>query len=480
MAIGGSLLGQTEDRLFRMIVEGTREYAIFLLDSQGLVATWNAGAERIKGYKAQEVIGRHFRLFYVQADIEDGKPEHALALALKEGRFEEDALRIRKDGTQFWSRVVITALRDDNGVPIGFAKFTRDIAGQQRGADLFRLALEAAPTGMIMVNPKGSIVLVNTQVERLFGYNRAELVGRQMEMLVPERFRARHPGFRKGFFEDPKARPMGAGRDLFGRRKDGTEVPVEIGLTPLQTPDGDFVLSSVVDISQSKHAEEERERLLDQLRLTNVDLTATLKERGVLLQEIHHRVKNNLQVISSMINMQVRRMVNGASREALRECQNRVQAIALIHEKLYESDDYSRIPFADYARSLAKNIFDAARLVSGTVSLDLAFEDVALTVDKAIPTGLILNELLSNALKHAFPEGRRGILRVELGRTQDGYVTLLVRDDGVGLPAGFDIRKSKSLGLQIVSTLAEQLKAVLGVAGEPGTLFRVTFHDGTA
>jgi two-component sensor histidine kinase len=190
-------------------------------------------------------------------------------------------------------------------------------------------------------------------------------------------------------------------------------------------------------------------------------------------------VKNNLQVISSMINMQVRRLADDASRDALLECQNRLQAIALVHEKLYESDDYSRIPFADYARNLARNIFDASRVAEGTISLVLAFEDVALTVDKAIPTGLILNELITNALKHAFPEGRRGVLRIELSRNSDGQVTLVVRDDGTGFPAAIDIRRSKALGLQIVSTLADQLKAVLRVSSESGTSFSVTFHDGT-
>lgn len=269
-----------------------------------------------------------------------------MIIALREGRFEEDGVRVRGDGSQFWARIVITTIRDDAGNPIGFAKFARDITAQRRGADLFRLALEAAPTGMIMVNPLGAIVLVNTQAESLFGYDRSELIGAQIEMLVPERFRKRHQDSRTAFFEDARARPAGAGRELFAQRKDGTEVPVEIGLTPLATADGEFVLSSIVDISDSKRAEHEREELLDQLQLANVNLTGTLQEREVLLQEIHHRVKNNLQVISSMINMQVRRIAEGASRDALKECQTRVQAIALIHEKLYESDDYSRIPFA--------------------------------------------------------------------------------------------------------------------------------------
>ncbi len=375
----------------------------------------------------------------------------------------------------------------------------RDPRGVETGNDpgeQFRLVLESSPTGMIVVDQAGTIVFVNVRAERLFGYQRHELVGAPLEMLVPERFRARHADLRQKFFSNPQLQSMDPGRDLLALRKDGTEVPVEIGLSNLRTAAGDFVVSSIVDISACRDAERERDRLRDQLRIANIDLaanvkerldelrvanielTATVKEREVLLQEIHHRVKNNLQVISSMINMQVRRIPDGASRNALKECQTRVHAIALIHEKLYQSDDFSLVPFADYARSLSKSVFEASHLMGGQISLDLAFQDVALTVDKAIPTGLILNELITNALKHAFPEGRRGVLRVGLSRTADGYVTLFVGDDGIGLRAGFDLREAKSLGLQIVSTLAEQLQAILEVNGEAGTSFRMTFHEG--
>lgn len=139
----------------------------------------------------------------------------------------------------------------------------------------FRLAIEAAPTGMSMIDERGQILLVNAQAERLFGYSRAELIGQQMDVLVPDHSRARHPGFRERFFDDPRARPMGAGRDLFGRRRDGTEVPVEIGLNPLITEHGRYVLSSIVDITERKRAEREREELLGQLRGLNGRLPTT-------------------------------------------------------------------------------------------------------------------------------------------------------------------------------------------------------------
>jgi PAS domain S-box-containing protein len=360
---------------------------------------------------------------------------------------------------------------------------------RDRTADRFQFAIEAAPTGMIIVDRSGVIVLVNAQVERLFGHSREELVGRAIEVLVPTRLKSGHPDLRSTFFRDPKAREMGAGRDLHGLHKNGTEVPIEIGLSPFATPDGDFVLTSIVDITERKRAERDKEALLAQLRELNaaleqrVDertakLSASLQEREVLLQEVHHRVKNNLQVISSLINMQVRKLEDRASKEALEECQTRVQAIALIHEKLYQSRDFAQVPFSDYARSLATSVLRATGRSLGDVQLELAIEDVALPVDKAIPCGLVLNELITNALKHAFPGDRRGTIWIELARLEDGRVRLAVKDDGVGMPAELDSSKSASLGLQLIAILAEQLEGALVVSKDDRTTFEVSFPLG--
>jgi two-component sensor histidine kinase/CHASE1-domain containing sensor protein len=230
--------------------------------------------------------------------------------------------------------------------------------------------------------------------------------------------------------------------------------------------------------------EAEREEMLARLTALNADLedrvaartkqlSASLGEREVLLQEVHHRVKNNLQVISSLINMQLRTVEAGPARAALQEYQSRVEAIALIHEQLYRSKDYARVPFSEYARTLVANVFDAAA-DPGRVRPDVDIEDVAVPVDKAIPCGLLLNELLTNALKHAFPGDGRGTVTVRLSRAGDELV-LLVADDGVGLPAGFDLKVSESLGMELVTTLVEQLGATLDVSNAPGARFEIRF-----
>jgi len=285
-------------------------------------------------------------------------------------------------------------------------------------------------------------------------YDRSELIGQSLEMLVPMRFRAHHPQYRAGFLADSRARPMGAGRDLYGLRKDGSEIPIEIGLNPLRTEQGLFVLSSVVDITERKRFESQ---LRDQLR-----------ERDVLLQEIHHRVKNNLQVISSLINLQLNRMEPGGSYNALQECSLRVLAIAHIHEQLYVSKDFTRVPFSEYAYNLAGVVFRTTGVSPSRVRLELDLKPTSVAVDTAIPCGLILSELITNALKHAFPDDRAGRVRVELGEVDERRLFLSVCDDGVGLPAGFDLARCESLGMQLIQTLAAQVDGELAFTSERG------------
>lgn len=315
--------------------------------------------------------------------------------------------------------------------------------GQSHSEDQFRLALEAAPAGMLMMDSAGRIVLVNAQIEKLFGYTRSELIGQSLEMLLPDRFRAGRSRYPAGLLADGSARPMGADEDLFGLRKDGSEIPIEIGLNPLRTPEGAFVLSSVVDITERKRFE--------------AALQEQLRERDVLLQEIHHRVKNNLQVISSLISLQLGRMSPGRSYDALQECSLRVLAIAHIHEQLYLSRNFARVPFSEYAHNLAAIVFRTTGVSPERVHLQLELEPISIAVDAAIPCGLILSEVLTNALKHGFPHERRGSVRIELRRLDEARLLLAVSDDGVGLPDGFDPARCDSLGMQLIQTLAGQI-----------------------
>jgi two-component sensor histidine kinase len=191
-------------------------------------------------------------------------------------------------------------------------------------------------------------------------------------------------------------------------------------------------------------------------------------------------VKNNLFVIASLIEMQIRQVSDPSARTALEECQSRVHSIALIHASLHQTRDYASITLFEYARDLAANVFDVTGVSHENVALNLHVEPrtLVLGVDKAVPCGLILNELINNSLKHAFPGGRHGKVEVELRRVTESEVRLSVADDGVGLPFDFDVRTSKSLGMQLVSALVEQLDGKLEIGRREGASFGVTFPAG--
>ncbi len=212
-------------------------------------------------------------------------------------------------------------------------------------------------------------------------------------------------------------------------------------------------------------------------KLAEAQIQASLREKEVLLQEIHHRVKNNLQVISSLLDLQSQQIEESAMLEVFRESQNRVKSMALVHEKLYQSKNFAKINFAEYTESLVKYLFKAYELQSGHITLKLYIDEVTLNIDTAIPCGLIINELVSNALKHAFPDNQSGTITISLHSDINQNLTLIVKDDGVGLPMDWDFKNTKSLGLQLVKVLTKQLKGTIEIERTRGSQFRLDFWE---
>jgi PAS domain S-box-containing protein len=326
---------------------------------------------------------------------------------------------------------------------------------------LFRQIVEAAPNAMVMINRDGRIEMVNAQVEKAFGYQRNEMLGRSIEMLLAERFRGDHPGLHAAFFTSPRPGPMGVGRDLFARRKDGSEFQVEIGLNPIETDDGLMVLSAIVDIS---HRIEEAERI-----------QAALKEKDVLLGEIHHRVKNNLQIIYSLLHLQSAHITDPAARDLLRDSQNRVRSMALIHQTLYGSRDFAAVDFARFVDTLLPVLTEAYGVDPGRIAIRVNVDPVRLPIKAAVPCGLVVNELIANAFKHAFPANGGGEIRVALTRQLGEEALLSVSDNGVGLPDHVDLESSTTLGLQLVGLLANQLNGALTTHRSQPTRFSLRF-----
>jgi PAS domain S-box-containing protein len=244
-----------QEEKYRLLIDGVQDYAIFTIDPHGMVASWNAGAERIKGYKAGEIIGQNFSRFYLQSDIDQGKPKAELLVAAAAGRSETEHWRMRKDGSRFWAIVVITAARNSSGTLLGFSEISRNISERKETEAKYRGLLEAAPDAMVVVNQDGEIVLLNVQAEKQFAYHRDELIGQPVKNIIPEGFaeRLRADGLRS--VEDASAQQIGTGIELTGRRKDGSDFPIEIMLSPLESAEGILVTAAIRDISVRKAAE---------------------------------------------------------------------------------------------------------------------------------------------------------------------------------------------------------------------------------
>jgi len=238
----------SEDQ-YRTLLNEVQDHAIFMLDPMGHVVTWNAGAERINGYTAKEIIGRSFSCFFPQADIDGGKPAEMLKIAAAEGRQEEHGRRVRKNGSQYVSSTTYTALRDRDGGLRGFSEITRDLSETKESGAKYLGLLEAAPDAMVVVNQSGEIVLVNLQAEKQFGYHRDELLGQKVSNIVPQGFAERlvADGLRSA--EEALAQQIGTGIELTARRKDGSEFPIEIMLSPLRSPNGILVTAAIRNIS---------------------------------------------------------------------------------------------------------------------------------------------------------------------------------------------------------------------------------------
>ncbi|HMF78150.1 MAG TPA: PAS domain S-box protein [Bryobacteraceae bacterium] len=442
----------------------------------GTILYWNSGAESTYGWPREEALGRKSHelleaafplpLAEIQAEL------------LKTGSWNGEFVQRRRDGSSIWVASTWALHRNLQGEPISVANVNNDITELKHANEALRASeatarslFENASQGILTADRAGRIVDANAMAQGLFGYTRAELTGALVEMLLPESFRARHTGHRAAYAQNPHARPMGQGMDLVGRRKDGSEFPVEISLSFVaEHRSGGLAMAFVSDITARKQANQEREGLIAKLE-------AALSEKIVLLKEVHHRVKNNMAVIAGLLGMQANTFNDERLSSALAESQQRVASMALIHEYLYATGHLDRVNFGKYVQQLASEICMSYAMVSDRLAVAIEAEEIDLPVHRAIPCGLILNELLSNAFKHAFPDGRGGKINVRLARLEAGEISLSCEDDGVGVPESFDWRNSKSLGLKIIQILTRQIDGKLALDRSGGTRFELRFSS---
>jgi PAS domain S-box-containing protein len=483
-----------------------------MLDADGVVVNWSLGAERIKGYGEADIVGRHFSVFYTLEDRMLGAPAAALSSALATGHYEDDAIRVRQDGSQFLAHVVINPIYDDAGRHLGFAKITRDVtedpaqersrrdeaivdaARALRAANLrleerCRCMVEAAPNAMVLVNKFGIIEMVNQQAELRFGYRRDEMLGQSVDVLVPDAVRSRHAALRAGFLTHAETRPMGKDADLHGRRKDGSIFPVEIGLNTIETDDGLMVLAAIVDITERKQADAVRRQQALDLTRSNTDL----QEFAYIAS---HDLKAPLRAISLLadwIAEDIRPHASAETLENLHLMGLRVGRLSMLLDGLLSYTRVGHLRAPAEQLDVGALLRDIVQSIAPPAGFCVRFEGEAPMVHTPRPPlEHVLQNLISNAIKHH--DSPAGAVVVSACR-KGSMIEFRVSDDGPGIPQQFhqriftifqtlnsrDDREASGVGLSIVQKTVERVGGRVWIESEPprrGTSFIFTWPEG--
>ena len=495
-------------RLFDSILD-----AVVSTDASWIVRSWNRAAEEMYGWTAEEAIGRPIAEVVPTVYSVATADEVRHKLTEGPGAWVGEAVNRRKDGTTFHADCRASVIRDQDEKILGIVAIMRDIT-RLRAAEDRASRHSATLQGINRLMREGLACETSADVGKVCLSVAEELTGSQFGFIaeindeglfntiaisdpgweacrVPEGslalavdmpirgIRGRVVQERTSMiFNDPSSHddwvalpvghpplnsflgvPLWVGDELFG----------EIGLANRESGYGPDDIRAVEALSAAFVEVLSRKRAEERVR-------DSLAEKEVLLREVHHRVKNNLQVITSLLNMQSRQVKDETVMELFRESQNRVRSMALTHEQLYRSSDLANVDLGRYVKDLASGLFRSYGVDPRRVRLTVATIREPLPLDLAIPCGLIITELVSNALKHAFPDGREGEIRIELTTDDTGLTTLRVVDNGVGLPEYVVGTSNKTLGLRLVISLATQLGGTIDVSGDDGTMFCVEFE----
>ena len=418
--------------------------ATVVLDAEGKVQGFDVEAERLLGRSAGEVVGLPAASI-LGAIPPSGNPTPSRV----HGRHADVSVWVtRSDLTIAGNAYAVLTLHE------------QDLGARRQTELRYRHLVEQIPAVVFTAALDGGLydVYVSPQVETLLGYSQAEWVADPVlwyERLHRDDRRKLDEEFARGCLTGG---PFRAECRFLTRDEKVVWVHGEARLIR-DARGAPLLLQGVAfDITETKRAEEV--------------VRASLREKEALLKEIHHRVKNNLQVTSSLLRLQADRIEDESARNALREGQARIRSMALVHELLYRSRDLSTVDLGEYMRDLIRQLLRSHAVKPSQLRVETKLVPVPLPIDVAVPCGLILNELVSNSLKHAFPDGRRGTIQVELESGPE-FDDLIVRDDGVGLPADVDFHSGSTLGMQLIQTLADQIDGKLEVRSHGGTEVRL-------
>ena len=317
----------------------------------------------------------------------------------------------------------------------------------------YRDLVDNSLIGIYKTDLEGNLLFANDALLDIFGYNKSDDIS---DLMIPSRYK----NLDERKFILKKLKEEGKIKEYEVEFLKKSQEPIYIILSA--TIDGDSISGMIMDITEKKKIEKQ--------------IKSSLHEKEMLLKEIHHRVKNNLMVISSLLSLQSRYIKDEASKNIFKESQNRARSMALIHELLYQSNDLKRIDFGYYIRTLTNELFRMYVTDQSLIKLNMNVEEVMVDINTAIPLGLIVNELVSNSMKHAFPNDKSGEINIEF-KSNKGIYTMIVADNGVGFPEDYDIENTDTLGLRIVNSLTEQIEGKITIERINGTKFTIVFQE---
>lgn len=494
---------QQSKEQYRLLFESAPD-AVSILDNNGGITMCSKTATLLYGYTREEMIGKHMTELMRPSSVPFFHEKFQQLQRLQPAEGEIQVIKRNSSTLNIWRKMV--PLQDNSGKFTGVLAYDRDITerkkteielrkyrdhleelvkertteliaaneelqqeiGERKRAEeelikkenRYRTLFDLSPSGILLEDTEGNIIDANPAFCDSFDYDKGEIIGKQVHMFT-------HPDVVHQVNSN-------IGRLLSGQvlkhteksvKKDGTTCYMNLNEKIIHLPDGrDGILCITEDITEQKNMEEQ--------------LKTSLREKEVLLKEIHHRVKNNLQIISSLLSLQSGYIEDDKSLQVFKNCRERVRTMGLVHEELYRSKNLSRIDFREYLIRLVGNLLDSYSLNPGQVQKKIEAEQTFFDIETTIPLGLILNELITNSLKYAFPDNKKGELFVYLNKSKDAKYdySLIIGDTGVGLSQDIDFKNMDSLGIVLVNTLVKQLHGVISCETGNGTTFSIQFN----
>lgn len=434
---------------------------ITISELDGHISYLSPSAAEMHGYTVEELLGRNVGVFMPGGE---GGSERVVKTPDEVASWKEwsrEIEEVRRDGSVFPVLLKSLPVEDPDGKSFHMITTSEDITQRKRAEKRILLQaqmIELLKDSLVSTDLEGFVKTWNRGAENLFGYTAFEAIGKHISFVYPPE----EHGALESLIAELKEKGVHE-TEARMKRKSGEKFYAILSLSMISDEQGEAtgMLGYSIDVTARKQMEE--------------DLRQAVEDKDVLMKEIHHRTKNNMAVIQSLLNLQSGRMKDKAAMSSLNESAHRVKTLSTIHESLYSTGDLTSINIRSYLQSLATDLFNAFGADPSRVTLKINLPDIKMDVDQVIPIGLIVNELLTNVFKYAFPDGKEGEVLLELSDSDEETFELQVADTGIGLPGDLDISNPKSLGLQLVSSLSAQIRGRLSVSSENGTAFRIIF-----